>query len=82
MCLRVPPLIEQDTSEARCRAQLERSRSLLAGEGDCLFIVDYRRRTWSAAGEEITEQTMDFRFRPSLAGFACSPKRLLERAIG
>ena len=33
-------------------------------------------------GKEITEQAMDFRFSPSLAGFARNLKRFLERALG
>src|SRR5690349_20375186 len=33
-------------------------------------------------GEEVTEQTIDFRFSPSLSGFARSPKRFLERPMG
>jgi len=52
------------------------------GDRDRLLITGERRGALSAAGEEITEQAMDFRFGPSLAGFARDPKRLLERAMG
>src|SRR5262249_14826634 len=82
MRLHMPTLIEQDTGEARCRAQFERSRSLHAGDGDRLLVTGDRRGARSAACEEITEQAMDFRFSPSLAGFARNPKRFLERAMG
>src|SRR5262245_38402581 len=80
--LRMPTLIGQNPGEARCRAQFERSSSLAAGDGDRPLVTGDRRGARSAAGKEITEQAMDFRFNPSLAGFARNPKRFLERAMG
>src|SRR5262249_11743700 len=81
MRLRVRALIGQKAGQASCRAQFERSRSLLAGDGNRPLVFGRRCGRWSAAGEEVAEQAMDFRFSPALAGFGHYPKRFLERVM-
>src|SRR6516162_2181835 len=82
MRLRGPTLIGQNTGQARCRAQFERSRSLPPGNGDRPLVPGNRRRRWSVAGEQVAEQAMDFRFSPWFAGFSHYPKRFLECVTG
>src|SRR5262249_3645007 len=82
MRLQVPVLIGQNAGQARCRPEFERAGPLIAGDRDRPLVSGRCRGRWSATGEEVAVQAMDFRLSPALAGFGRYPKRFLERVMG